>query len=72
MGRTQALTCAAAIIAKHVPNLGDLILVLEAAGQLRLAGAIRNRMPPRAGGKVGGAAKPDPELWRRQAERVVQ
>ncbi len=67
-GPHAGVACAAAIIASAVPNLGDLVLLLDAAGQLRLAAALRERQgkcTPRA---LVGVPKPDPEFWRRRAD----
>jgi hypothetical protein len=68
--RTQALQAAAGIIARDVPDLAGLCALLEYAGQLWLAAALRAR----AGEKtavVGGAARPDAEVWAEATRRAV-
>jgi hypothetical protein len=62
LGRTQALDIAAGIIARQVPDLGGLILLLDDAGQNRLVAALRARLAQRRA-EVGGTARPDPALW---------
>ena len=57
-----------AIIRRHVPNLRDLCLVLDAAGCGRLAETLRT---PEGGAEVCGEANPDAEFWRREVERVL-
>lgn len=70
VNRAQALDAAAGIIATKVPDLLGLIRLLDGAGQARLAEAIRKRLDSRPV-EIGGAPKPDPELWAAQAARVM-
>jgi hypothetical protein len=60
--RAEALTAAADIINRQVPDLRGLVSLLEAAGQRRLCSALRLRLAAMPA-EVGGAPKPDPQLW---------
>jgi hypothetical protein len=63
MTRAEALATAAGIIAKSVSDLSGLILVLDCAGQRRLARALRGYVdirPP----EIGGEPRPDATMWR--------
>jgi hypothetical protein len=70
MTRAEALEAAAAVIARAVPDIADLAMLLDTAGQTRLAAALRVRLAGRVPG-VGGEARPDPEMWAVAAERLV-
>jgi hypothetical protein len=59
--RNQALSAAAALIIRTTPDLDELISLLGAAGQTRLATALREQRPPRVG---GGPGRLDIEMWR--------
>lgn len=72
MTRSEALSAAAGIIARHTPDILGLALLLDAAGQTRLAAALRARLG--AGERLAvivGEPRPDPVLWAAQAGRVV-
>jgi hypothetical protein len=71
MTRKRGLAVAAAIIARHVPNLGDLVLALDDAGALRLSAAVRNTMSDRGPAVVGGEARPDAAFWAAEARKVL-
>lgn len=69
MTRGEATRCAAGIVARHVPDLVALALLLDEAGLGRLSAALRS---------LGGDAKPpvargspDAAAWDRQAEKVI-
>jgi hypothetical protein len=62
--RNEALAAAVGIIGKHVPDLAALVSLLELAGQLRLAAALRGRAVARPV-EVGGKARPNVEIWSR-------
>ena len=70
MTRAEATRTAAAIIARDVPDLAGLALLLDAAGIARLAAALRAQ-----GGDKRGAPRergaPDAEVWDRQAGKVI-
>jgi hypothetical protein len=66
--RAQALSAAAGIIGKSVSDLAGLIDLLQAAGQTRMATALRARWviaPP----SVGGRPRCDPKIWARRSVR---
>jgi hypothetical protein len=70
MTRGEALRTAAAVIARHVPDLPGLALLLADAGQGRLSAALRacggkKRATPRERGV------PDAEVWAAAARRMV-
>jgi hypothetical protein len=71
MTRTEALQAVAGMIARDVPDLPGLISLLESSDNKRLAAALRMRMRGKPGG-IGGSPRPDPEVWRRQAERGLR
>jgi hypothetical protein len=64
MNRAQALEAAAALVAHHMPDLPALIDLLNCAGQARIADQLRTHCRGRPA-RVGGAPKPDIEMWRR-------
>jgi hypothetical protein len=64
VNRAEALTCAADIIGKSVGDLSALVSLLEIAGQLRLAKALRGIAAARPK-DVGGRPRPDPSFWLR-------
>ncbi len=68
--RAQGLAVAAAIIARHVPNLPGLCLLLDTAGCGRLAKALRARVGDRTP-EVGGSPHPDPAVWAEAASRPM-
>lgn len=53
MTRAEALATAAGVIARDVPDLPGLVSLLEHAGQMRLARALRARMARTAGYATG-------------------
>ena len=65
MTRAAALDMAARTIARSVPNLVDLIWVLESAGITRLADAVREQTRPAPMASDDGIPKPDSRLWAR-------
>jgi hypothetical protein len=67
----SALDAAAGVIAKAVPDLPALILLLDDAGLKRLAAALRLRLGE-GQAAVGGAPRPDAALWAEAANRAVR
>jgi hypothetical protein len=65
MTRAAATDAAARTIARSVPNLVDLIWLLEMAGITRLAEAVREHTCPAPVTGDDGIPKPDPRLWSR-------
>src|SRR5271170_6594442 len=59
MTRKEGLGASAAVIARHVPDLAGLALALDAAGQRRLAAALRARVEVRPA-EVRGEVRPYP------------
>jgi hypothetical protein len=45
MTRAQAFEAAVSLIARHVPDIGELISLLDTAGLTRLAAALRDSVP---------------------------
>ena len=72
MTRTEALRAAGAVIARSVPNLDELEILLRTAGQSRLAEAITarraERMPAIGEGCIGNL---DVALWNQAAEHLI-
>jgi hypothetical protein len=64
MSRSEALSIAAGVIAKSVPDVGALAGFLEIGGAKRLAAALREQARARPV-ELGGRPKCDPEVWRR-------
>ena len=69
MSRPEAARAAAAVIARHVPNLAELAALLDAGGFGRLGDALRVLVAARA--VDVGSAKPDPAVWREACERML-
>jgi hypothetical protein len=63
VSRAQALECAVTVITRSVGDIAHLVELLDAAGQGRLANALRVRLSAKP--VVIGVAKPDKELWAR-------
>jgi hypothetical protein len=62
--RAAALAAAAVDIAKSVPDIGALDVLLDIAGQKRLSAALREIVASRPA-EVGGKPRPDVEVLRR-------
>lgn len=70
MTRGEALDACAGILARHIPNIYGLALLLHDAGAARLAAGLRARARRNAA-EVGGKAKPDADFWAAEAQRVL-
>jgi hypothetical protein len=64
MTRSEALTTAAGVIARHTPDLPPLVDLLQIAGLTRLAARLRGSSRARPV-EIKGGARPDIEMWRK-------
>jgi hypothetical protein len=63
MKRGEALRAAAGMIVNGSTDLHTLCLLLDDAGQLRLAAALRARLREPKPAAIGGVPKPSAEMW---------
>jgi hypothetical protein len=64
MSRAEAFEAVVAVLAGSVPDLGNLVALLDVAGQKRFARALRahyRRMPA----EIRGVPRPEAEIWLR-------
>jgi hypothetical protein len=69
MKRAEALRLAAGMIVAGATDLQTLCALLDDAGQLRLAAALRARLREPKPAAIGGVPKPNPEMWSEAAMR---
>jgi hypothetical protein len=72
MKRGEALRLAAGMIVAGATDLQTLCALLDDAGQLRLAAALRARLREPKPAAIGGVPKPNPEMWILGEMKVVR